>query len=189
MQEKDLGPASHEGDDMSGGFIAVGFASTLFAVIFLSLLAWALFPEAMTDRTMNLPLPPYPEPRLQIDPAEDMADFHRRELARLNSAGWTDQAKGAAHIPIALAMRKIAKDGIPDWPSVPPRSTLTSQLQKENAYEAASYAAGLASSRQPSGPCATDSQSNGDCVRTEARRASAVKKRFHRRRRTRHWRW
>jgi hypothetical protein len=183
MQEKDLAPASHQGGDISGGFIAIGFASILFAVILLSLLAWALFPDAMIDRTMNLPLPPYPEPRLQINPAEDMADFHRRELARLNGAGWTDQAKGAAHIPIAIAMRIIARVGIADWPSSAPMSP------KENADEAASHAAGVASSQQSSGPCATDAQHDGDCLRAETRRATAVKKRIHRRGRARRWRW
>ena len=124
MDEKDLAPAAHEGSDISGGFIAIGFASTVLGVVFLALLAWALYPDAMTDRTMHLPLPSFPEPRLQIDPAEDWTDFHRRELARLNSAGWIDQAKGAAHIPIAAAMRKIAQEGIADWPGPSPRPSL-----------------------------------------------------------------
>ena len=66
MDEKDLAPASHEGSDISGGFIAIGFASTVLGIIFLALLAWALYPDAMIDRTMNLPLPSFPEPRLQI---------------------------------------------------------------------------------------------------------------------------
>jgi hypothetical protein len=93
MDEKDLAPASHEGSDISGGFIAIGFTSTVLGIVLLALLAWALYPDAMIDRTMNLPLPSFPEPRLQIDPAEDWTDFHRREVTRLNSAGWTIRPK------------------------------------------------------------------------------------------------
>ncbi|CCJ08146.1 hypothetical protein [Methylocystis sp. SC2] len=186
MDEKDLAPASHEGSDISGGFIAIGFASTILGIIFLALVAWALYPDAMIDRTMNLPLPSFPEPRLQIDPAEDWTDFHRRELTRLNSAGWIDQAKGAAHIPIAAAMRKIAQEGIADWPAPAP---LTSPSPKENANEAASYAAGVAASQQPPGLCATDAGRHGRCIQAEARRAPAVRKRIHRRGRTRRSHW
>ena len=47
--KKDLVPASHEASDISGRFIAIGFASTIVAVIFLSFLTWALFPGALID--------------------------------------------------------------------------------------------------------------------------------------------
>jgi hypothetical protein len=189
MDEKDLAPASHEGSDISGGFIAVGFASTVLGIIFLALLAWALYPDAMIDRTMNLPLPSFPEPRLQIDSAEDWTDFHRRELTRLNSAGWIDQAKGAAHIPVAAAMRKIAQEGIADWPAAAPAPPLTSPPPKENANEAASDARGVAASQQPSGECAAGAGPSGRCLQAETRRTPAVGKRVHRRGRTRHSPW
>ncbi len=45
-----------------------------------------------------------------------MQKFRAAELARLNSAGWDDQAKGIGHIPIDDAMRRVAASGIPDWP-------------------------------------------------------------------------
>jgi hypothetical protein len=131
MDEKDLAPASHEGSDISGGFIAIGFTSTVLGIVLLALLAWALYPDAMIDRTMNLPLPSFPEPRLQIDPAEDWTDFHRRELTRLNSAGWIDQAKGA-HIP-PLPRCERSHEGITDWPTAPAPHF---SPPKENANEA-----------------------------------------------------
>ena len=60
--------------------------------------------------------PDYPSPKLQGNPAADMLAFRTAELARLNSFGWDDQAKGIGHIPIDDAMRQIAASGIPDWP-------------------------------------------------------------------------
>jgi len=182
MRENDLAPASHEASDISGRFIAIGFVSTILGVVSLAVLALAIYPGSLVDRTMNTPLWPYPEPRLQINPGEDWADFHRRELARLNGAGWIDQAKGLAHIPIAVAMQKIAQEGISDWPSPAPP-------QKENANEAAPYAGGAAASQSLSGPCAASARHDGHCVREETRRAPSVRKRLHRWRRTwrSHW--
>jgi hypothetical protein len=179
MQEKDLAPASHEESDINGRFIAIGFASTVLGVAALAILTWALFPGAIVDRTMNLPLPPYPEPRLQIDPAHDMADFRRRELSRLNSAGWINQAKGAAHIPIAIAMQKIAQEGIADWPIPPPPTSPPSA--QENANEADAHAFGAAPSQQPPGSCAGDARLNGSCVEADSGRPPAGGKRFYRR--------
>jgi hypothetical protein len=180
MQEDDLAPASHEVSDVGGRFIAIGFVSTTLGVVSLAIMALAIYPGSLVDRTLNAPLPPYPEPRLQINPGEDWADFHRRELARLNSDGWIDQSKGLAHIPIDVAMRKIAQQGISDWPSA-------AQPLKENANEAAPYAGGVAASQSLSpGPCATNAKHDGDCLREETRRAPSVRKRLPRWRRT--WR-
>ena len=55
----------------------------------------------------------FPPPNLQADPALDMARFHQRELARLNSYGWTDARNRLAHIPIDRAMRLVVAKGLP----------------------------------------------------------------------------
>ena len=75
-----------------------------------------IFPGSAIDRRLPNPMPIYPSPRLQADPQADMQKFLSVELARLNSGGWDDQAKGIGHIPIDEAMRRIAATGIPDWP-------------------------------------------------------------------------
>ena len=77
---------------------------------------WWIYPGTTVDRRLPSPIPHYPSPRLQSDPAADMRKFREAELARLNSAGWDDQAEGLGHIPIDDAMRRIAASGIPDWP-------------------------------------------------------------------------
>jgi hypothetical protein len=82
-----------------------------------SLLVMWLYPRASLDRKLEQPLPLYPAPRLQSDPAADMTDFRNREIERLDSVGWSDRDKRIVHIPIALAMQKLVEEGIPAWPA------------------------------------------------------------------------
>lgn len=117
MTEKMLTPARHEPTDVSTRFIWIGMALLLVSVFSLALLVFALFPDAVTDRTIHLPLAQYPDPQLQPSARADMAKFRAEELQRLNSTGWIDKTHGIVHISIADAMRKIAQEGIPGWPT------------------------------------------------------------------------
>jgi len=116
MPEKMLVPARHEPTDVGARFIWIGVALLLTSVLGLTLLVFELFPNAVLDRTMRLPLAQYPNPQLQSDDREDMTKFYTEEMHRLNSAGWVDKAQGIVHIPIADAMTKVVQEGIPGWP-------------------------------------------------------------------------
>ncbi len=120
MVEKALPAARHEPNDVGGTFIWAGASLVLGTVVFLALLVLWLFPDAMTDRTLHLPLPLYPDPQLQPSPRDDMAHFYGQEMQWLNSTGWVDKAHGIVHIPIADAMRQVAQTGIPGWPTAMP---------------------------------------------------------------------
>ena len=111
--------ARHEESDVGESFVWGAFAVLLGFLIAIFLLVLWLFPHSLLDRTMRLPLPVYPAPRLQPSPRADMQTFYSGEMQRLNSAGWVDKAHGVIHIPIADAMRKVAREGVPGWP--PPR--------------------------------------------------------------------
>ena len=54
-----------------------------------------------------------PEPRLQTDPRQDMADLRAKEDDRLGSYGWVDKNAGIVHIPIDAAMRLTLERGLP----------------------------------------------------------------------------
>lgn len=54
-----------------------------------------------------------PEPRLQRDPAVDLARLHRRTSGRLHTYGWVDSTGGVVHIPIERAMNLVAERGLP----------------------------------------------------------------------------
>jgi hypothetical protein len=66
------------------------------------------FPLAVTHE-QRLP----PEPRLQTNPREDLADLRRAEDQVLSSYGWVDKDAGIARIPIDDAMRLTVERGLP----------------------------------------------------------------------------
>lgn len=54
-----------------------------------------------------------PTPRLQPDPAVDLARLHRRTRERLQTYGWVDSAESVVHIPIERAMDLVVERGLP----------------------------------------------------------------------------
>lgn len=117
MPEPVLPPARYEHTDASSRAALIAFPAILAGLLLSVLLVWWIYPGTVADRRLPSPVPPYPSPRLQSDPAADMRKFRESELARLNGSGWDDQARHLGHIPIDDAMRRIAASGIPDWPS------------------------------------------------------------------------
>ena len=57
---------------------------------------------------------PMAGPRLEVDPRGDRLAVEAAARARLAGYGWTDRARGRAHIPIARAMALQAGRGWPD---------------------------------------------------------------------------
>jgi hypothetical protein len=56
---------------------------------------------------------PFPAPRLQTAPQEDLKAYMAREEAEMNSYGWIDRSKGVVQIPVARAMDLIVQNGLP----------------------------------------------------------------------------
>jgi hypothetical protein len=54
-----------------------------------------------------------PEPRLQTDPRDDMANLRRSEDDVLDSYGWVDRNAGVVRIPIERAMTLVVERGLP----------------------------------------------------------------------------
>ena len=54
-----------------------------------------------------------PEPRLQVDPRDDLANLRRSENEVLDSYAWIDRNAGVVRIPIEQAMKLIAERGVP----------------------------------------------------------------------------
>jgi hypothetical protein len=113
----------HETSDVNiRGILAFG-AGLLIAAVVIHILAWLLFayfasresPLAArefplaAEQQNRLP----PEPRLQTDPKQDLADLRRREDALLGSYGWVDKNAGIVRIPIEEAMRLTVERGLP----------------------------------------------------------------------------
>ena len=54
-----------------------------------------------------------PEPRLQTDPRQDLADLRAKEEELLESYGWVDKNAGIVRIPIDAAMKLTLERGLP----------------------------------------------------------------------------
>lgn len=119
MAEPPLSPARHEHSDISFRFLVYGVGVVLGTILLSAFGVMWLYPATMQDRRLPTALPVYPEPRLQTDPAAELQRFKAQDLSRLNSVGWVDKTNGIVHIPIDDAMRRVAAQGIPDWPSAP----------------------------------------------------------------------
>jgi hypothetical protein len=59
------------------------------------------------------PHPVAPPPRLQTNPALDLAQYEAAQQSKLNTYGWIDKPAGIIHIPIARAMDLILECGLP----------------------------------------------------------------------------
>jgi hypothetical protein len=54
-----------------------------------------------------------PEPRLQTDPRQDLADLRAKEQDQLTTYGWVDRNAGVVRIPIEAAMKLTLERGLP----------------------------------------------------------------------------
>jgi hypothetical protein len=121
---------SHEHSDVNIRAI-LGFGAGLIVIaIVIHLLIYVLFgyfngrenvkapaeyPLAAAQRDREPP-----EPRLQTDPRQDLADLRAKEAEQLTSYGWVDRNAGIVRIPIDAAMRLTLERGLPARPQGKP---------------------------------------------------------------------
>lgn len=110
--------AGHERRDVRPGTV-LGWAASIIGLILFTLGAmWLLLggyeARETRDSPPASPLAGYgpqepPEPRLQVDPAGDIARLRATEQAQLDAYGWVDRDAGTVHIPIDRAMRMLVE--------------------------------------------------------------------------------
>jgi hypothetical protein len=104
-----------EKSDWPLGTIGLVLLGTLIFLVIAPLVLIGAFPRAVSDVSRALTVEP-PQPRLQTDPSEDLAQFLVGEDKRLNTYYWIDKKNGVVHIPIEQAMRELAEKGIDGFP-------------------------------------------------------------------------
>lgn len=118
--EHKLPSSRREPSDLPFRIFALSGLGVLVLLVLMGVVIWFFFRGSMQDQASMKPVPEFPAPSLQRSPPEDMSAFLKQQMAWLNSTGWIDKDKGIVHIPIHDAMKKIADQGIPDWPKAPP---------------------------------------------------------------------
>lgn len=106
---------AYEQSDWPLGRIGLLLAGVLVLLVISPFVMIAVFPTTPSDVSRALTVVP-PQPRLQTDPSEDLAQFRAAEEKRLDRYYWIDQKKGIVHIPIQRAMRIVAEKGIDGFP-------------------------------------------------------------------------
>ncbi len=114
------------------GLFALGLVLMIGVVLFV--LNWTMRRfEALAERSDPLASPVAgdqtpPDPRLQFDPAADLARLRREEDQRLSSFGWANRKEGRAYLPIHRAIEILAERGLPE-----PKGPVELPRQKERA--------------------------------------------------------
>ena len=113
----------HEESDVNIRAI-LGFAAGLlvFAIV-IHIAMWGLFrffdAQASHQEPPTYPLAAMqeqrlpPEPRLQTNPKQDLADLRTAEERTLTTYGWVDRNAGVVRIPIEQAMKLAIERGLP----------------------------------------------------------------------------
>jgi len=121
-----MSPSSHlhhETSDVNIGGVGVFVVVLVVATTVVSMVVWGMYRylgrEASRPADVEFPLAADamrrlpPEPRLQVDPREDLARLRQSEDAVLHSYAWIDRNAGIVRIPIDRAMTLTAEKGLP----------------------------------------------------------------------------
>ena len=98
---------------------AIGLAAVSVAVGVVVWLLFGYFAHRETGGAREYPLSASqdtrvpPEPRLQVNPREDLHELRAQEDALLHSYQWVDKSAGVVRIPIEQAMRLTIERGLP----------------------------------------------------------------------------
>lgn len=118
-QGHQTGDISHERTDVDviGVFLLIGVLLLLLAICLFGVGGLVRFLSAHRPRPLTVTsrsAGSFPQPRLQSVPGVDLSKDEGAQQHELNSYGWTDRAKGVAHIPIDRAMQLLIERGLPD---------------------------------------------------------------------------
>jgi hypothetical protein len=104
----------YERSDASPALLAALAASLGLFVVFTTLGLDLVYPRTALHDDIGPPPNP-PAPRLQINPAGDLATLRQAETTQLTNYGWVDRANGRVRIPIDRALALTAERGLPGW--------------------------------------------------------------------------
>lgn len=105
----------YERSDWPLGTVGLTLLGIFIFLVIAPFVLIAAFPRSASDVSRAPTVEP-PAPRLQTNPAEDLAQLRFDEEKQLHSYYWVDKQKGTVHIPIEQAMKKVAEQGLEGFP-------------------------------------------------------------------------
>jgi hypothetical protein len=115
----------HETTDISIRGVVIFLAGLGVVLVISGLGLWWFFDqmESYARRGDQPPSPVAreeipPPPRLQVSARADLKEFREAEEEHLQSYGWVDRKAEMVHIPIAEAIDRVGREGVPRWPAV-----------------------------------------------------------------------
>ena len=115
MAQPAEGAVHYEPSDAEPWLLAALAGGTAAFLALTPCILLLFYPGTAQRGSVTGPMHDIPSPRLQIDPARDLAAWQRAEHERLSSYGWTDHDRTAVHIPIDRAISLIGERGLPGW--------------------------------------------------------------------------
>jgi hypothetical protein len=98
------------------GIFLVAMALAVHLLMWWLLRGFSSFDEKRDVRLTPIeaasPQPPPPEPRLQVNPNEDMRRMREEEDRLLGQAGWVNRPQGVVRLPVDVAMEEILSKGV-----------------------------------------------------------------------------
>jgi hypothetical protein len=114
----DRAGADYERSDIDAGvvsWIAGGLGLFVFAV---PLMMPLVFPQSIHHAgSLSPPAHSSAAPALEVSPLQHLQRFKRDEADFFDSNGWTDRDRKVVHIPVARAIERLMRRGLPGWPS------------------------------------------------------------------------
>ena len=117
------GEVHHEESDVNIRGIFAFAAALIVSAVIIHVVVWVLFRYFDTrlgrEGTPQFPLAIArenrlpPEPRLQVNPRQDLADLREKEQQTLDTYGWVDRNNGVVRIPIDEAIKLTLERGLP----------------------------------------------------------------------------
>jgi hypothetical protein len=89
----------------------LGLVVVICAIAVLALTAWLTRGQTKPDGpiTSSRPLQQFASPRLQAEPADELAAFKREKARKLQRYAWVDREHGVVQIPIERAMERMVE--------------------------------------------------------------------------------
>jgi hypothetical protein len=124
--------SGHEKSEVSVRFIVISLSVLLIGTFLVALLVIGIFrffsytyqtQESAKQSQQQIP----PEPRIEVEPWQQLLDVHAREDHVLSSYAYVDKQQGIVRIPIDQAIDALAKKGLPTHDYLP------DILRKQNA--------------------------------------------------------